>query len=116
MVTSKVIPSGACPASFRALCRTASGDNRGGYLNAGYGLAREIANLAPQSVGDEHWIERVEDFDRLLDAGDDRAALEWLDAHLPRCMLLVPRPRRQRFLNGIRQWVTDNECGVADTY
>lgn len=113
MIATKFSPSGACPRFFRALCRTASSKTSGGYQWAGYGLIGHVSRLSPRDMEESEWEARVEALDGLIVARDDAAVLAWLDAHLPACMELVPRPRREAFLRGVYKYVLEEENEIV---
>jgi hypothetical protein len=91
------------PGYFRAACREASagGSRDGGYENAGWTFARNLPSEVPFGVEDDEWDSFVDELRDAVRREDDGAALQWLVAHYPRCMALVPPRRRERFLRGV---------------
>ena len=98
--------SGVSPEFFRASCHRANDGTTGGYRWAGHSLIGHVSGLAPNDVEEAEWLERVATLASLIVDRDD-GVLAWFDSQLPRCMALVPRPRRGAFLRGVYQAVND---------
>jgi hypothetical protein len=45
---------------------------------------------------------------------DDGAVLAWFDRWVPRCMTLVPRRRRQIFLQGVYRYALEEGNTIGD--
>src|SRR4051794_30742212 len=119
MAAETTNPTGACPASFRAACRSAAG---GGYewaghtlIGAAHGLieyrddAEKAAKMEELSAlicrpGSNGLVRSVYAF---LDSDDAPAVVAWFERELPRCMELVPARRRRNFLRGVHRYVIE---------
>ncbi len=123
-----IAASGACPAFFQALCRTASRDVRAGYEEAGRGLVAALATLGPDSTTLDEW---AEDVDVLIGLAcpaapfgrgsgwtpwalpDDDGVPDRFESRLPRCTACVPRRRRDSFLRGVYEYLREKEGDVG---
>ncbi len=110
---------GPCPTYFRAGCATARKGGRTGYKLVAEVLTQHLGEECPVDSYEE-WQERIDELTDLLRAHDRtpsistrNAALAWFDAHLPRCMALVPRRRRDVFLDGVHAYVEEHD-GLPD--
>jgi hypothetical protein len=107
--------SGACPTYWRATCHAASMDHRDGYEPAGYVLARDAGRLLWEDLDRDDAVGRLETLRGLFwPVPDGDAVLAWFDRELPRCMALVPAPRRRQFLKGVCRYVVDDGNDMAD--
>jgi hypothetical protein len=86
----------------------------------GYTLVGAIGALCPDDLEVDEWDRMIEGLEaairparsglrRFLTPPDDEATLAWLDRWLPRCMELVPRRRRARFLEGVYRYTREEE-------
>jgi hypothetical protein len=97
------------PSFFRACCWQASegrvpsitGWIRYGYRDAGYQLARHTVELEPYSAETEEWEAQIEELFDAVEAGDREGIWRWYVATYPLCMALVPRKRKQAFIDGV---------------
>jgi len=90
------------PTFFRAHCWIASRGGRESYSSAGYHLAIHLGSLKSFDYEDPAQFEaRLEYLRALLIAADRKAAIRWFVEEYPACMSLVPRRRRQVFLDGV---------------
>ncbi len=90
------------PSFFRACCQEASFGGGNSYRVPGWHLAIHISELESYEYDDENEFQaRIAALQSLLSAGNRRAVLEWLVDEYPRCLQLVPRRRRQTFLDGV---------------
>ena len=74
-----------------------------GFDHPGRELMRHVRTLVPDDVDDEDWSQVCDQLDIALGNRDLRPALRWFLDYFPRCMALVPRRRRTRFLMGVLQ-------------
>jgi hypothetical protein len=119
--SAKPSGKGACPAWLAARCREAVRGGAGGYGAAGLALARNLASVAPWELTTPEWAEALADLGELLHVAaaalarprpDPEAVWAWLERHLPRCAALIPRRRREQFINGIAQAVEDETINL----
>lgn len=93
--------SGPCPTFLRALCCTASEGGQHSYKWAGYGLAGATQELQPWHLDEHQWEEEIDTLRHRIRAHDRAGIEQWYVKYLPRCMDLVPAPRRQKFVDGV---------------
>jgi uncharacterized protein (DUF1778 family) len=97
---SHSLDDGPCPAFFRALCQTAQAGGEAGY---GFALTGALPAEVPYELDWNEWGEQLDVLEALLAARRDGAAVEsWFATNLPRCIALVPKRRRVRFVQGVR--------------
>ena len=97
---------GPCPTYFRACCNEAF---RGrapdgttlGYDHPAYHLTIHLEHECPHDLDEIEWEDAIVVLISLVDRGADREICEWYVYWLPRCMALVPRRRRKKFLQGV---------------
>ena len=92
---------GGVPTYFRANCFESSRGGDRGYDAAGWHLAIHLEQEMPHDADPEEWADEVEGLVKMLNAGNDAAALAWFDRHYPKCMALIPARRRPQFLKGV---------------
>jgi hypothetical protein len=108
------------PWFFRARCLEASRGGDWGYRGPGYHLARHLAAQSPYEFEWGEWAAELAKLSNLLFPTDrrgrngesDAAVLAWFDEHYPKPMKLVPRRRRQQFLEGVYEAVEDETIGL----
>lgn len=115
MLTLSPIFTGV-PSFFRCCCRDVSrGRIDASYSHPGYELARHLSRLVPYEAEFQEWLDILEaELWPLIESRDDEAVIKWLLEHYPRCMALVPRRRRDAFLQGFYQRMIEDE-GMTDT-
>ncbi|MBI5764283.1 MAG: hypothetical protein HZA51_12245 [Planctomycetes bacterium] len=96
---------GGVPSFFRACCMTASTGGAGCYAVAAYELTRHLLDLCPHDTDQHEWHDLVNELSQLE---KEEEVLEWFDEHMPKCMKLVPKRRRQSFYKGFRQFEDEN--------
>jgi len=104
IVDNPPTPSGACPSFFKALCLEAGRGGHNSYRVAGYELTRHVGVLVEETD--------IDDMIALAEAGDDDGVIGWFEAHLPKCMALVPQRRRGQFVLGVYSF--DDDYGIAE--
>jgi hypothetical protein len=121
VTTSTSLVSPACPTFFRAACREASQGGAGHtYRHAGYTLAGHIAGLVLFGAEDEPWLAAVDELASLIRPDDgplmvnDAAVIGWFKHHLPGCIALVPARRRGAFLEGLYEFVIEEDGNLVD--
>jgi hypothetical protein len=119
--SAKPAGKGACPTWFAARCSEAVRGGAGGYGAAGLALARGLAALAPWEQSTDEWAEALADLGELLHVAaaartrprpDPEAVWAWLARYLPRCAALIPRRRRNQFIEGIVNAVYDGTISL----
>ena len=90
------------PTYFRVSCLEAQKGGDGGYGNPGYALASHLYELPDDTEGDE-WLDQVERLIGFLEAGEDEVAWDWFVSRYPRAMELVPRRRKDSFIEGVQR-------------
>jgi len=113
------------PSYFPACCIEASRGGRMTYAHAGFHLGLHIRTHAADDASCEEWDTLVDEMVARLTAGDHETAEErgetvllaldesvvpgivaWFEAHMPKCVALVPLRRRARFVEGlVRAWL-----------
>jgi hypothetical protein len=97
------VADGPCPTFFRALCLTAQAGGEAGYAHAGFALTGALPAEDPYELSSEEWDARLDALEALLKVRDSDPAIEdWFEMNLPRCIVLVPKRRRPRFIAGVR--------------
>jgi hypothetical protein len=110
---------GACPTFFVACCQEAAQGGANGYAIAGRTLAGHLQDLNPYRPDEVGWKTELRHLEnllypprpegwRLLNPDDDRV-WEWFERNLPRCTALIPRRRRDRFVDGVYEAVCVDE-------
>jgi hypothetical protein len=106
------------PDFFRWHCNDAHEGEKDGYLQAAYLLAGALLSVRPDGCRVEEWDRELTALGELVlpssmgnvidvTADNDDAILRWFDDHLPACMELVPRQRRDQFLAGVLRAVDE---------
>lgn len=122
-------PAGPCPTFFRAACRkAATGGHGNGYDWAGHTLAGHVPELIDEgdddaraakleALSDALWRRGpnglVRGVNVFLISPDADEVLAWFDRELPRCMGLIPAPRRTSFLRGVYRYVVEQENDIT---
>ena len=89
------------PSFFRACCREAAQRMSGlDYANPGYQLVLHLADRVPHGAERGDWMQELSYLDKLFEDGELDPALRWFTEHFPKCMRLVPRRRRKKFIEG----------------
>ncbi len=101
------------PSFFRGLCMEAQQGGTMTYLWAGHEFARHLVDLLEHESSEELARKCAELTDALKNTAStaesmregrltegDEELLQWLEVEFPRCMQLVPRRRRAKFLEG----------------
>ena len=91
------------PNFFWAGCLEASKGGAASYTEPAYHLSLSLGHQQPQDLRSEEWAERIEKLGELADLRDEEGIIRWFERHYPRCMGLVPVPRRGEFLEGVYQ-------------
>jgi len=114
--TQKPKGRGACPTWFVATCHEATQGGAGGYKSVGYALAKGLASVQDWDKAVEEWQEALDQLGKMVSGvgswghrgtPDDEKVWGWFEKHLPRCVALIPRRRRQAFLAGVYQAAAD---------
>jgi hypothetical protein len=94
-----------CPTYFKACCHEASQGGELGYKRPARELSRHLASEVPYDISDEDWRDELEELSNLLAVTrpDGDAVWSWFVTHYPRCMELIPKRRRDQFLDGVYQ-------------
>lgn len=107
------IPSPSCPTFFRACIQEARSGGFGGFEHPGYHLGLHV----DQQLDDDEPREELESLcnrfleDQLGEEDLRRDVLGWLARELPRCIELVPRRRRWRFVDGFLRSYLESTFG-----
>jgi hypothetical protein len=104
---------GACPTYFVANCLEASRGGSAGYKFVGRQLVSGIANLAPDWLDNDQRAAELEILQDLILNRQDRKILDWFQQHVPRCMKLIPARRREALLDGVYEYVIDDENDIT---
>lgn len=89
------------PSFFRACCHEAASQSDGlNYAHSGFHLMRHLPDRIPHGAERREWMEELSYLDKLFEDEEFDLALRWFTEHFPRCMNLVPRRRRRKFIEG----------------
>jgi hypothetical protein len=117
-------PSYARPSFFRGLCLQAATGGSQIYARAAYELTRHLGELIDHDA-DSKLKELSDAISRpavnslmrsrplFLASDDAQFVLDWFKRELPRCMALVPARRHRTFLEGVYQYVIEDENNVT---
>jgi hypothetical protein len=90
------------PMYFRGCCRTAAQGGADGYYGPGFTLARSLGNEVPDDIDWDEWGQEIDALQGLLGQGDTDGTWQWFARHYPKMMALIPVPRRNQFIAGVR--------------
>ncbi|MBI1743883.1 DUF1778 domain-containing protein [Candidatus Acetothermia bacterium] len=88
------------PRFFQALCEEAKRGGTSGYKDAGWHLGLHVSGLVEAEDDDER-EKKLTQLRDLLDDEDWDGLEAWFVREFPKCMALVPKRRRQQFLQGV---------------
>ena len=92
------------PTFFRACCAEVKSRCReGGYAHPGYTLMGSVEREIPFDASTEDWLSEVALLYEMFASEDLSAALIWFVDRFPKCMTLVPKRRREKFIEGAYQ-------------
>ena len=100
------------PTFFRCCCIEAARQHYGlDYSNPGYHLMLHLADQSPDEASPEEWEREIESLHSLLEAESIDSAIDWFVDHYPRCMALIPKRRRLKFIEGVVQCWLEKTAG-----
>lgn len=105
------------PTFFRACCREAALQrNNLDYSHPGYHLMLHVERLRPDDADPEEWANEVNGYYEQLDSDESVSAatvLVWFTEHFPRCLAVIPRRRRRKFVEGVMLCWLERDEGLS---
>ena len=97
------------PTFFKALCAEARLGGANGYYVAAHELTRHLHSNVPDELYEEEWLAELDRLVEMILAERDDAVWEWFNHYLPKCMTLIPKRRKDRFLAGVYGFLEEQE-------
>ena len=89
------------PTNFRASYARAREGGTHSYYWVGRSFTAQLESNIPYDLSFDEWDDRIGDLHKMISTGDNQGIWNWLQGFFPRCMQLVPRRRREQFLQGV---------------
>jgi hypothetical protein len=70
------------------------------YAHCGFHLTLHLPDRIPHGAERGEWMQELSYLDKLFEDQEFDLAFQWFTEHFPKCMNLVPRRRRRKFIEG----------------
>jgi len=72
-------------------------------------LTRNLETLEPDDIEDsDEWMGLIEDLWNQIEEDEYDGAWRWYIQYFPKCMALVPKRRKEQFVNGVRRYYDEH--------